>query len=164
MNPISGPISEADAVGNQIEAFGVPKGVRIGIVRSLFRSALTQRMQSIVAQRAIRFGAIITQERIARGALETPILAQDLLKRKDVDGVVVLAAVIHGKTAHDDVVVRSATDALVRASLAAGKPVGIGIIGPGVTLEQAHERVAEYAQGALDAVLLTSGQLRKKRG
>ncbi len=162
MNPVSGPISEADAVGNQIEALGVRTGLRIGIVRSLFRSALTQRMQSIVAQRAVHFDAKITYERLARGALETPLLAQELLKRKDVDGVVVLAAVIQGKTAHDDVVVRTATDALIRSSLAYGKPVGIGIIGPGVTLEQAHERVTEYAQGALDAILLTNGQLRKK--
>ncbi|MBI2445612.1 6,7-dimethyl-8-ribityllumazine synthase [Candidatus Micrarchaeota archaeon] len=156
------PLRESDIVGNQIEAIGVKKGLRIGIVRALFRSALTERMQTLVQQRAARFDAKITRERLARGALETPLLAQELLQRKDIDGVVVLGVVIQGTTAHDDVVVRSATDALVRTSLEVGKPVGIGIIGPGVTLEQAHERVEEYAQGALDAVLLGCQQLRKK--
>lgn len=156
------PISEFDVVGNQIEAMGVKKGLRIAIVRSLFRSSLTERMQAVVEQRAARLGAKITQVRLARGALETPLLAQQLLKRKDVDGVVVLAAVIQGKTHHDDVVVREATHALVDASCDEEKPVGVGIIGPGVTLEQAHERVNEYAQGALDAVVLSCQQLRKK--
>jgi len=162
MNSV-GPLSEADAVGNQIEAMGMPKGLRIGFVRSLFRSSLTQKMQTVVSQRALRLGAKIAHERLARGVLETPLLAQELLGRKDVDGVVVLAVVIQGKTAHDDVVVRAATDALVRVSLDAGKPVGVGIIGPGVTLEQAHERVSEYAQGALDAVLLSCRQIQIRK-
>lgn len=155
-------ISEFEVAGNQIQSVCNAKKMRIGIVRSLFRSSITEQMQAVVETRAFLLGAKIKAVLLARGALETPLLASHLLKRKDVDGVVVLSAVIHGKTMHDDVVVREATRALVAASLKSGKPVGIGIIGPGVTLEQAHERVTEYAQGAIDAVVLSACQMSKK--
>ncbi len=149
-------INEFEVVGNQIQNVAKAKGLRIGIVRSLFRSSLTEQMEAVVQKRAASLGAKIVTVALSRGALETPLVAQRLLQQKNVDGVVILAAVIQGKTHHDDVVVTSATHALVDVSLRLGKPVGIGIIGPGVTLEQAHERVVEYAQGALDAVVLSA--------
>ncbi|MBI5225807.1 6,7-dimethyl-8-ribityllumazine synthase [Candidatus Micrarchaeota archaeon] len=153
-------IREFEIVGNQVQALTNAKGLRIGLVRSLFRSALTEQMQAVVEKRAKVLGVRIAEVRSARGALETPLLTQTLLQHKHIDGVVVLAGVIKGQTAHDDVVVRSATSALVQLSLLANKPVGIGIIGPGVTSDQAHERATEYAQGALDAVVLTANQMK----
>ncbi len=152
--------NEFEVVGNQVQNLANAKGLRIGVVRSLFRSALTERMQAVVQQRATQLGAHIAGVALARGALETPLLAQRQLLRKDIDGVVILAAVVQGKTRHDDVVVMQATRALVDLSLRFDKPVGLGIIGPGVTLEQAHERVTEYAQGALDAVVLSAATPR----
>jgi len=155
-------INEFEVVGNQVQNLAKANGLRIGIVRSLFRSSLTEQMQAVVEKRADFLGAKITDVALARGVLETPLVTQRLLQQKNVDCVVILAAVIQGKTRHDDVVVTTATRALVELSLHFDKSVGIGIIGPGVTLEQAHERVTEYAQGALDAVVLSASQ-RKKR-
>ena len=155
--------SEFERVGFQIKGLKPTNGLNIGIVRSLFRSALTKQMQAVVEKRAQDVGAKIPQILLARGALETPLLAALLLAQPATDGVVVLAAVIKGQTAHDDVVVRETTRALVKLSLQYGKPVGIGIIGPGVTLQQAHERVTEYAQGALDAVILSASQLKSMK-
>ncbi|MDP2717433.1 MAG: 6,7-dimethyl-8-ribityllumazine synthase, partial [Candidatus Micrarchaeota archaeon] len=127
----------------------------IGIVQSHLRSSLTDVMSAVVKNRVPVLNAELVIQLKARGVLETPLLAKMLLEKKDVDAVVVLGAVIKGETAHDQLVVEQATRALVNLSLSFSKPVGVGIIGPGVTLEQAQARVAEYAQGALDAVACT---------
>lgn len=154
-------VTEFEKVGEQVKRKALGKGVSIAIVRSLFRSELTQEMQRVVEKRSIELGAKITAVKIARGALETPLLARQLLLQKNIDGVVVLAAVVRGKTKHDEVVVFEATGALISASFESGKPVGIGIIGPGVTMRQARNRVREYAQGALDAVVLSFDELKR---
>lgn len=154
------PKSEFERVGEQILRLCPKTGLRIGIVRSLFRSVLTEKMQSVVEKRADALGATIIQVTLARGAMETPLLARQLLRQDGVDGVVVLAVVIRGQTRHDDVVVSEATRALIQASFDSGKPVGVGIIGPGVDEKQAEDRVVEYAQGAVDAVVLSTNQLK----
>ena len=116
-------------------------------------------MLSFVQKRSEKLSVLLSPFLLARGALETPLLAQRLLALGGVDGVVVLAAVVKGKTKHDEVVVQQATRALVEISLRYNKPIGIGIIGPGVTNFQAKKRSQEYAQGALDAVVFTTAQI-----
>lgn len=129
------------------------KPIRVTVVRAMFRDELTRAMQTEVEKRAPNLNASITATLLARGVLETPFLAQHAFAQKDVDAVVVLGAVLRGSTDHDRVVVEQATRALVELSLQHQKPVGIGIIGPGVDELRARERVREYAAGALDAVV-----------
>lgn len=129
------------------------KPVRVAIVRALFRGDLTKSMEEVVRALAPELRAQITQTLLARGVLETPFLARHALHQNDVDAVVVLGAVIRGETDHDFVVVEQATSALLDLSLELGKPVGVGVIGPGVDLDGAKKRVNEYAAGALDAVV-----------
>ena len=41
------------------------------------------------------------------GAYDIPIIADALLQRSDVDAVITLGAIIHGKTKHDEVIANS---------------------------------------------------------
>ncbi|MBI4361077.1 6,7-dimethyl-8-ribityllumazine synthase [Candidatus Micrarchaeota archaeon] len=145
-------MNEFERVGLAVKQ-NAQKPVRVAIVRSLFRDDLTQAMEALVRTRAPELNAEITETFLARGVLETPFLARHAFQDEAVDAVVVLGVVIRGETDHDRVVVEHATRALVELSLKSGKPVGVGIIGPGVSLGGAEKRVTEYATGALDAVV-----------
>ncbi len=147
-------VNEFESVGNRVQAMA-KRPLRLAVVQALFRSALTDAMLAVVRRRAPLLNAALVAHVHARGVLEIPFLAKRLLQKPDVDGIVVLGAVIKGETGHDQLVVEQATRALVDLSLSFSKPVGVGIIGPGVTLQQAEARVTEYAQGALDAVACT---------
>src|SRR3989338_8950901 len=117
------PHSEFQRVGRMVEKSRRPGSLRVGVVRSIFRSELTESMLSFVQKRSEKLSVLLSPFLLARGALETPLLAQRLLALGGVDGVVVLAAVVKGKTKHDEVVVQQATRALVEISLRYNKPI-----------------------------------------
>ncbi len=154
-------MGEFESVGNAVAKISEGKRARIALVRALFRPALTEKMEAVARKRAGALGATVAGVLLARGTLEFPLLAKKLLQDKGVDAVVVLGVVVKGKTGHDRIVVEQSTRALVQLSLEYGKPVGIGIIGPGVTLEQAEERAGEYAQGAVDAAVCSCAMLER---
>ncbi len=76
-----------------------------------------------------------------------------LLERKDLDGVVALGAVIQGETKHDELVAGQTARKMMDLMIEYGKPVGLGIIGPGATRMQAMERIEDYARRAVEAVV-----------
>jgi len=87
------------------------------------------------------------------GAFEIPYATQILLKKKNIDAVVVLGVVIQGDTDHDVVIVTSVAQKLLELSLNYNKPIGFGIIGPRVTYQQAEKRALEYSKRAVKAAL-----------
>lgn len=87
------------------------------------------------------------------GAYETPLVAQTLLGRRDVDALVVLGFIERGETLHGEVMGHVVHRALVEASLATKKPVGLGLIGPGATKKQAEARKKASARAAVRAVV-----------
>jgi 6,7-dimethyl-8-ribityllumazine synthase len=86
------------------------------------------------------------------GVFEIPLAVQRLLERSDVDAAVAIGAVIKGETLHDEALMAAVPRALLEVELRAGKPVGLGITGPGMTDEQAAARVDKGAE-AVDAAL-----------
>ena len=58
------------------------------------------------------------------------------------DGLVVLGYIERGETLHGEVMGHVVHTALVQLQLKYRKPVGIGIIGPGATAEQAQAQSA----------------------
>ncbi|EQD78172.1 6,7-dimethyl-8-ribityllumazine synthase [mine drainage metagenome] len=71
---------------------------------------------------------------------------------KDIDGVVTLGAVIKGETDHDEVVMHNAARKIEDIMVESGKPVALGISGPGQTRLQAMARI-EKARDAVDSVV-----------
>jgi len=62
------------------------------------------------------------------GAFEIPLVALKLAKRKDIDAVICLGAVIRGETYHFEVVSNECARGIMDASLVAGKPVIMGVL------------------------------------
>ena len=124
---------------------------KIALVVSRFNENITNEMKEHAIEYAKKIGLDIKEIIEVPGAFEIPLAVQSLLE-KDIEGVATLGAVIKGQTAHDEVIVHSVANKLLKLSLKHKKPVSLGIIGPNATLEQVLERKKEYAERSVKAV------------
>ena len=90
-----------------------------------------------------------------------PIIVDSLLRKKNVDAVVTLGAIIKGQTKHDEVISHSAAKSLTDLSLQYKKPVSLGISGPGMQERHAYARIRPVAERAVEAVVKISKELKR---
>ena len=126
--------------------------IRIGAVVSEFNYDITMMMLERAKEHADFLGAEITQTVKVPGVFDMGLGIKKLLKKKEIDGVIALGAVIEGETEHDDIVIQHASRKIADLSVDYDKPVGLGITGPGMTRLQAEERI-ERAKAAVEAVV-----------
>ncbi|MEL9990740.1 MAG: 6,7-dimethyl-8-ribityllumazine synthase [Thermoproteus sp.] len=127
--------------------------VKLALVVAEFNYDVTQLMLQKALDHAKFLGAEVTYVVKAPGVFDVPTLLIDLVKKEDVDAVAVLGAVIQGATKHDEVVANQAARKILDISVESGKPVALGVIGPGANRMQALERVEEYARRAVEAAV-----------
>lgn len=127
--------------------------MKLGLVVSEWNFDVTGPMREFAKRHAEFLGAQIAVEIMVPGVYDLPLAAKRLAERKDVDAVVTLGAVIEGETEHDEIVMQHAARKLMDLSLEYGKPVTLGISGPGMTRIQALERVNDYAKRAVEAAI-----------
>ena len=123
------------------------KVIRIGAVVSEFNYDITMMMLERAKEHAEFLGAKITKVIEVPGVIDMGLAIKKLLEKKDIDGVITLGAVIEGETEHDEIVIQHAARKIADLSIEYGKPVSLGITGPGMTRLQAEERIerAKYA-------------------
>jgi len=131
----------------------VRKMVRLGIAVSEFNWDICGPMLDFAKRHAEFLGAEIKAEIIVPGVFELPLAAKKLASRDDIDAVVALGAVIEGETQHDEVVMQHAARKLMDLSIESGKPIALGVSGPGESRIQALERVNDYARRAVEAAV-----------
>jgi len=141
-------------------AAGTQGGIRIAIAVSEFNFDVTLLMLERAKEEVAFLGASLGPVVKTPGVFDIPLAAKALLGRADVDAVVALGAVIEGETGHDEVVMQQASRKLADLSVESGKPVGLGISGPGETRLQAQDRI-ENAANAVRAVVKMVGRLRE---
>ena len=107
---------------------------------------------------AEQMNARITDVVWVPGSYEAPLAAQSLLAKSDIDAVVVLGYIEKGSTLHGQEMGSTVSTLLKQLELDFSKPVGMGIIGPGATAEQAAVRVS-YAGNATRAAVRMSHYL-----
>ena len=127
--------------------------VRLAIVVSEFNSGITFRMLDRAREHAGKVDAKVSYVVYVPGAFDMPLAVKKLLKKQDVDAVVTLGAVIKGDTRHDDIVAENAARLIADLSLEHGKPVALGITGPGMTLDQAKERAELVPRRCINAAV-----------
>lgn len=130
--------------------------VKLGLVSTEFNFDIVGPMVEFAKRHAEFLEAKIVVEIQVPGVYEIPIAVKKLVERKDVDAVVTLGAVIEGETGHDEVVMQQTARKLIDLSVEYGKPVALGISGPGMTRVQALDRVNEYARRAVEAAVKTA--------
>ena len=94
----------------------------------------------------------ITRTVSVRGVYDTPLAADRLARRDEIDAVAVLGAVITGDTDHDQVVAHTAAQKLSDVSLQRDTPVTFGVIGPAMSSAEAYERIDYGAEAIAIAV------------
>jgi 6,7-dimethyl-8-ribityllumazine synthase len=95
------------------------------------------------------------------GTFDMPLAVDRLLRKKNVDAVVTLGAVIKGDTRHDDIVAENGARLIADLSLKYRKPVTLGVAGPGMTIEQTRERAKLVPTRAVNAAVNMVLRLRK---
>ena len=126
--------------------------VKLGFVVSEFNRDITYMMEIEGKEHATFLGAEVTQTLYVPGAYDIPIAVKKLLQEGKVDAVVTIGAVIEGATQHDEIVLQHAARKIMDLGLEFGKPVTLGISGPGMTRLEAHERV-DYAKRAVESAV-----------
>jgi 6,7-dimethyl-8-ribityllumazine synthase len=133
--------------------------MRLAIVAAAFNREVTDRMVEKALARAEERGVRVTSVVRVPGTFEIPLAVQRLLERADVDAAVAIGAVITGETLHDEALMAAVAPALLDVGLRMGKPVALGITGPGMTEAQAEQRADKGAE-AVDAALAMHELLR----
>jgi 6,7-dimethyl-8-ribityllumazine synthase len=125
--------------------------VKLGIVAADFNFDVT----SLMLERARRHAEFLGAEMLVLhvpGVFDMPAVIKRLLARKDIDAVVLIGAVIKGDTLHDEVIMHATAQAAAQLAVQSGKPVGFGVTGPGMTREQAIDRI-DNARNAVESVI-----------
>jgi 6,7-dimethyl-8-ribityllumazine synthase len=122
------------------------KGFKFAIIVSRFNSFVTDRLLEGALDALKRHGATDAGIEVYRvpGAFEIPLAAKLVAKRKDVDGVICLGAVIKGGTPHFHYVASEVTKGVAAMSLDLNKPISFGVLTT-ESVEQAVERAGTKA-------------------
>jgi len=130
-------------------------------VVSDFNQEVTSRMLLVAKEKAKKLKLKITYICNVPGAYDMPIIVNSLLKKKNVDAVVTLGAIIKGQTKHDEVIAQTTANVLSELSLKYEKPVTLGISGPGMQERHAYARIRPVAERAVDALVKISNELER---
>ena len=129
--------------------------VTLGLVVAEFNASVTERMASAAREAAAELDVEIAAELSVPGAYDSPLAADRLARRTEVDAVAVVGAIVTGDTDHDRVIADATAKSLTEVSLDRDVPVTFGVSGPGQSGAEARERVdkgAEAVNAAVDMV------------
>lgn len=135
--------------------------MQLAIVVSEFNNKITLHMLEKAKEQARRLGARVSFIVYVPGAFDMPLAVEKLLKKRNVNAIVTLGAVIKGDTRHDDIVAENASRLIADLSIKYSKPVALGITGPGMTAEQARERQDIVPARAVNAAVNMALRLAK---
>lgn len=105
------------------------------------------------AQNAIHAEGYDSEVFVVPGAYEIPLVVKRLFDHSTTKAVVALGAIEKGETLHGEVMGHVVHQSLMDLQLCYDRPIGMGIIGPGATPKQMHERKTKIAQEAVRAVM-----------
>lgn len=136
---------------------------KLALLCSEFNGEITDRMLKSALNRCKELEADVRYVCRVPGAFDMPLFLNELLEKEDVDAVVTLGAIVKGETKHDEVIAAALVDNIAFLSRTKGKPVSLGVSGPGMSWEEATERAGEYASRAVDAAVKMVSSLRDLR-
>ena len=128
------------------------KRYNLGFVVSEYNFDITSMMLERAKAQAEFLEANVAKIVMVPGVFDMPLAVKKLVQSKDIDGVVTLGCVIEGETDHDQIVIQNAARKMADLSVEFGKPVALGVSGPGMTRLQAADRV-ENAKQAVESCI-----------
>ena len=129
--------------------------VNLGLVAAQFNESVTAEMAAAARGAAADRGADVIDRVPVPGVYDSPLAADRLARREEVDAVAVVGAIVTGDTGHDAVIGQATAEKLADVSLDRDTPVTFGVSGPGMSGAEARERIdkgAEAVNAAVDMV------------
>jgi len=128
--------------------------VQLGLVVAQFNKdrPITHEMAKRAREAAGERDADVVDELAVPGSYDTPLAADRLARRDDVDAVAVIGAIVTGDTDHDQVIADAAAQGLTEVSLDRDTPVTLGITGPGMSHDEAEARIDHGATAVNSAI------------
>jgi 6,7-dimethyl-8-ribityllumazine synthase len=131
--------------------------VTLGLVVAQFNKErpITHEMAEAALEAAEAREATVVATIEVPGSYDTPLAADRLARREDVEAVAVVGAIVTGDTDHDQVIGHATAAKLTDVSLDRDTPVTLGITGPGQSVAEAAERIhvgADAVDSAVDMV------------
>ena len=126
--------------------------IKLGFVVSEFNRDLTSQMEILGKEHAAFLGASVDKVLYVPGVFDMPLAVKKLAQDNGIDAIVTIGCVIQGATKHDEIVIQHASRKIADLAMEYGKPVTLGISGPGMSRIDAFERV-EYAKRAVEAAV-----------
>lgn len=130
--------------------------VRLGLVVAQFNKdrPITHEMAEQAHEAAADRNSEIVETLEVPGSYDTPLAADRLARREDIDAVAVIGAIVTGDTDHDQVIADAAAQGLTDVSLDRDTPVTLGITGPGMSQDEALARVEKGGSAVESAINL----------
>jgi len=135
--------------------------IRIGIAVADFNNDITLSMFHESKKYAQDQSAKVTCVCFVPGVFDMPLIVEAMLKKKSIDAVVTLGAVIKGETGHDKVIAHNTARLLGDLSLKYCKPIALGITGPEMTFEQAKDRIIPVSHHSVNTAISMVKKLKK---
>ena len=139
-------------------------GLRIGIVQSRFNEIVCEGLLSACRAQLAQQGVSDANITLATvpGALEIPLVLQQMAMSKRFDALIALGAVIRGDTYHFEVVSNESAAGVTQVQLDTGVPIANGILTTD-TEAQAMARVAQKGGDCADAAVEMANLVREIR-
>ncbi len=124
----------------------------IAAVCAIYHLEDIERMITIAKSQAEDLGYNIVEIVRVPGCMEIPLALDRILADEDIDGAFCLGIIEKGETDHGLVMGQGVVKTILELQLVHNKPIGMGIIGPGVLPEQVGPRIGPHATSAVDAL------------
>ncbi|MFC6786221.1 6,7-dimethyl-8-ribityllumazine synthase [Halobaculum halobium] len=129
----------------------------LGLVVARYYASIAEAMEESAREAVAERSATVAETVDVPGAYDTPLAADRLARRDDIDAVAVVGTIVSGDTDHDQVIGQAIAAKLADVSLDRDTPVTFGVSGPGQSGAEARERAEKGAEAASSAVDLAEG-------
>lgn len=130
-------------------------GLRVGIVLSRFNPDIGDGLLSACSAELAKFGVASDAITLATvpGALELPVVLQEMALSEKFDALIALGAIIRGETYHFEVVANESAHGISEAQLNTGVPIANAVLtteDDDQAIARMHVKGAEAAQVAIE--------------
>ena len=124
----------------------------IAIVCGSYHKTEIERMLNLARDQADKENLTIVEVIWVPGAMEVPLAISRVINNPEIHGAACLGIIEKGSTQHGLAMGQAVLSSIIDLQLESGKPIGLGIIGPGAEPEHIEPRLEPHARAAISAI------------
>ena len=124
----------------------------IAVICGSYHKTEIERMLDMARDQAQKENLTITEVIWVPGAMEVPLALSRVINNPEIHGAACLGIIEKGSTQHGLAMGQAVLSSIIDLQLESGKPIGLGIIGPGAEPEHIEPRLEPHARAAISAI------------